>query len=123
MNYAIVDAGGKQYKVSKGSVVFVDSLQGDNKEVVLDKVLLYVNETDVQVGAPYLSNINIKATLLEHAKGEKIKVSHFKAKSNYRRTVGFRAHYSKITIEDIIEKSAKEISKKIENKEPKKTKE
>ena len=102
MEYAIVKTGGKQYKVSKGSILEIDRLnnQKDN-EVILDNVLLWVSQGEVKVGKPNLSGIKIKAKVVDHIKGEKIKVAKFKAKARYRRSVGFRSYLTRVEIKSI----------------------
>ena len=106
--YAIIQTGGKQYKVEKGSVLEIEKLSEKNGSVVFDKVLLFVDGDNVKVGKPHLSDVSVKAKILDTIKGEKIRVSKFKSKSKYRRTTGFRKIMSKVEIENIEEKTKKE---------------
>lgn len=102
MEYAVVKTGGKQYKVSKGSILEIDRLDRQKDDgVVLDNVLLWVSDGQVKIGKPNLSGIKIKAKIVDHIKGEKIKIAKFKAKARYRRSVGFRSYLTKIEIEAI----------------------
>ncbi|OGH09855.1 MAG: 50S ribosomal protein L21 [Candidatus Levybacteria bacterium RBG_16_35_6] len=120
MKYAVIQSGGKQYKVSEGDVIDVDKvlLKKDDK-ITFDKVLLAVIDTKIELGKPYLPGIKVTGKVLEQFKGEKIRVSKFKAKVRVRRVLGFRAHLSKIKIEKI--ESVKTTLKKA-SKSPKKVK-
>lgn len=102
MDYAVIEAGGKQYKINKGSVLDVSNL-GLNKDdsVTFDKVLLYVSEETVKIGKPYLSGITVTGKVLDTFKGKKIRVSKFKAKSRYRKVYGHRDFLTKVQIENI----------------------
>lgn len=102
MDYAVIQTGGKQYKVKKGSVINLDDLGKKPEEKIdFDKVLLYVNEDKVNIGLPYLSGVKVVAKVAENLKSEKILVAKFRAKSRYRRLAGFRKNFSKVVIEDI----------------------
>jgi len=103
MEYAVVKTGGKQYKVSKDNVVEVERLsfkQGDN--FFLEEVLLYVADGALKLGKPKLEGIKVKATVLEHFKGEKLRIAKFKAKAKYRRATGHRQYLTRIKILDIL---------------------
>lgn len=110
MEYAVIETGGKQYKVSPGSVITVERLN-DTKALSFDKVLLYVNGDDFSVGKPYLEGFSVSAKLLDEIRGEKIRVSRFKAKANYRRTTGHRQSLSKVEIEKIVKNATKSENK------------
>ncbi len=101
MQYAIIQTGGKQYKVSPGTILEVDRLKDAKESVSFDKVLLLVDGTDVKIGNPYLKDVVVNGKVLEEKKGEKIRVSKFLAKSRYRKTIGFRALLSKVEIKGI----------------------
>ncbi len=99
MDYAVIKTGGKQYRVSKDSVIEVERLglnPGENFTV--EDVLLYVKDGKSKIGKPRLTDMKIKATVLEHTKGEKLRISKFKAKSKYRRVTGYRQYLTKIKI-------------------------
>lgn len=101
MQYVIVSLGGKQYKVREGDVIEIDRIEAEkDTDIILDKVLLSVSDDEVKIGKPSLP-IKVKAIVLEHTKGEKIRVGKFKAKVRYRRATGFRPSFTKIRIEDI----------------------
>lgn len=99
MNYAIIANGGKQYKVTKGTVLELDRVQSEaGKEIVLGDVLLTADGDTVDVGTPFLKNVSVTAKVLDHTQGEKIRVSQFKAKARRRRTIGHRAQLTKVEI-------------------------
>jgi large subunit ribosomal protein L21 len=101
--YAVIETGGKQYRVEKGDVVFVEKLdvaEGDN--ISLDKVLLVSNEGNVSAGKPYVDGAKVEATVLEQGKAKKIVVFKYKAKKNYRKKQGHRQPFTKLKIENIV---------------------
>ncbi|MBF8378742.1 50S ribosomal protein L21 [Alicyclobacillus mali] len=100
--YAIVETGGKQYKVSQGDTIVVEKLDGEiGSEIVLDKVLLVQGEGQVQVGSPYLQGAKVVAKVVEHGRGKKIVVFKYKPKKNYHKKQGHRQPYTKLTVESI----------------------
>lgn len=100
MKYAIVKIKGQQYKVSEGDEILVDKLGTDKPDV---KILLVVNEKNVKIGKPEVKDAKIKIKILEaEEKGKKLYVQTFKAKSRYRRKIGFRPIYSRLLIEKIL---------------------
>ena len=100
--YAIIKTGGKQYRVQEGDSIFVEKLAADvDSEVVFDQVLAVVNDGDVKVGAPVVEGAKVTAKVLEQGKQKKIRLFKYKAKSNYRRRMGHRQPYTKVTIEKI----------------------
>ncbi len=100
--YAIVEIAGKQYKVEKDSIVNVDRLKEISGNITIDKVLLFSNDGDTQVGQPYISNVKVEAEILKEIKGNKVKGVKFKKRKNYTRTVGHRPVYSQLKINNLI---------------------
>ena len=103
MEYVIVKTGGKQYKVSKNSIIEVERLNfkpGENFS--LEEILLHVADGKVKLGKPKLNGVKVKATVLEHFKGDKLRIAKFKAKAKYRRVTGHRQYLTKIKIIDIL---------------------
>ena len=97
--YAVIETGGKQYKVQQGDVLFVEKLgleEGDS--VKFDKVLMVGKEDGLVVGAPYVEGAAVEATVVKNGKDRKIIVYKFKAKKNYRRKQGHRQPYTKVEI-------------------------
>ena len=102
MEYAIVKTGGKQYKVSKDTIFEVERLKfKEGENFTLDEVLLHVADGVSKIGKPTLAGVVVKATVLEHLKGDKLRISKFKAKSKYRRVTGHRQYLTKIKIKEI----------------------
>ena len=100
--YAIIEACGKQYKVTEGDVVFFEKLDSEEgKKVTFDKVILVSDDKKVQVGNPYVKGIKVEGKVVSHGKGKKILVFKYKAKKNYRRTQGHRQPYTKVEITNI----------------------
>lgn len=103
MEYAIVKTGGKQYKVSKDSVIEVERLSYKlGEKFSLEEVLLHVVDEKVQLGKPTVKGVAVKAEVLEHLKGDKLRIAKFKAKAKYRRVTGHRQYLTKIKILDIL---------------------
>ena len=93
--FAIIETGGKQYKVSEGDEIFIEKLDMEaNAEVVFDKVLM----AGPKVGSPYLEGATVKATVEKHGKGKKIIVYKYKSKKNYHKKQGHRQPYTKVKI-------------------------
>lgn len=102
MKYAVVKTGGKQYKVSEGSVIEVDKLPVEaGKAHVFSEILMVADGSDVQVGKPTLEGVTVTAKVLEQKQGDKIRVAKFKAKARYRKVMGFRAQLTKLEVEKI----------------------
>ena len=100
MKYAVVLAGGKQYKVSEGDILEIDKIAIQDS-YTFSQVLLYVDGDEKMVGTPALSGVVVTAGVLENKKGKKIRVAKFKAKARYRKVMGFRPSLTKIKIEKI----------------------
>ena len=97
--YAVIEACGKQYKVTKGDVVFFEKLEAEEgKKVTFDKVVLLSDEGKIEVGAPYIKGIKVEGKVVAHGKGKKIIVFKYKAKKNYKRKQGHRQPYTKVEI-------------------------
>ncbi|HHX65324.1 MAG TPA: 50S ribosomal protein L21 [Chloroflexi bacterium] len=100
--YAVVETGGKQYKVMVGQTVDVERLDANvGDRVELDRVLMVSDGEDVQVGRPVVENARIAATVLEHGRGKKVIVFKYRAKQRYRRKKGHRQEYTRLRIDEI----------------------
>ena len=100
--YAVIETGGKQYKVSEGDVVFVEKLdvaEGDAYE--FDQVLA-VSDGELTIGAPTVAGAKVKATVLAQTKGKKVIVYKYKRKSGYHKKNGHRQNYTKLKIDSIV---------------------
>ena len=101
MKYAVIKTGGKQYKVTEGTILEVEKLDSDGKIYVFDEVLLIVDGDNVQVGAPTVEGIKVYADVIAEVKGEKIEVFKYKSKSRYRKHTGHRQKYTRVKINGI----------------------
>ncbi|RLE00229.1 MAG: 50S ribosomal protein L21 [Aquificota bacterium] len=100
--FAIVETGGKQYRVASGDVIQVEKLPvEEGAQVELEKVLFLAQDDGVKVGAPYLEGARVKARVLRHGKGRKIIVMKFKKRKNYRRKRGHRQLFTELKITEI----------------------
>ena len=100
--YAVIETGGKQYRVQEGDTLFVEKLNGNEGDSVkFDKVLLVSNEGELEVGKPYVEGLAVEGKILEHGKARKIIVFKYKAKKDYRKKQGHRQPYTKIQIQKI----------------------
>ncbi len=101
--YAVVETGGKQYKVRAGDTVDVEKLAFDvGEKIELDRVLLVADGNEVQVGQPTVEGAKVLATVTDHLKGRKIIVFKYKPKERYRRKKGHRQSYTRLTIDEIV---------------------
>lgn len=97
--YAIIETGGKQYKVAAGDVVFIEKLDVEaESEVVFDKVIAVGGDDGIKVGAPYVDGAAVTAKVLKNGKGKKIYVMTYKPKKNEKRKLGHRQPYTKVEI-------------------------
>ena len=100
--FALIRVGGKQYRVSQGQELLVDRLAIEEGQSVEGVEVLMVGEGEnVQVGAPTVAGASVGATVVRHSKGPKIHVFKYKAKKNYRRRIGSRAHQTLLRINSI----------------------
>ena len=99
--YAIVDIQGQQFKVEKGSKLFVNRLENEEgSDVIFNKVFLIEDENNVEVGTPTL-NINVSAKVLQHCKDDKVLVFKKKRRKGYQKLNGHRQQLTEIEIQDI----------------------
>ncbi len=106
MKYAVIKTGGKQYKVSEGTVLQVEKLDSDGKTHVFEEVLLVVDGEKLDLGAPTVKDVKVFAEVVAEVKGEKIEVFKFKSKSRYRKHTGHRQKYTSVKITGIGAKPA-----------------
>ena len=101
--YAVIETGGKQYRVQEGDVVFVEKLNVEEGETInFDKLLLVSKEGELQAGKPYVEGVTVEGSVLEQGKAKKIIVFTYKAKKNSKRKLGHRQTYTKVKIEKIV---------------------
>jgi len=100
--YAVIRTGGKQYRVTPGQTIRLETLAGDPGSTIhLNEVLLVENDGKFQTGAPLLANAKVEGTVLEHDRAKKIIVFKKKRKKQYRRTNGHRQNYTAVRIDSI----------------------
>jgi large subunit ribosomal protein L21 len=101
--YAIIETGGKQYKVQAGDVLFIEKLSANvGDSVTFDRVLAVSKDGGLTTGSPLLSGATVTGKVEQHVKGEKVIVFKYKPKKNYKRKQGHRQPYTKVTIENIL---------------------
>ncbi|MFA6523981.1 MAG: 50S ribosomal protein L21 [Candidatus Paceibacterota bacterium] len=104
MEFAVIKTGGKQYKVSKGSVISIEKIKGEFKKgdkVSFDKVLLVDDGKDTTIGTPYITGAKVDAEITEIGRGRTILVMKYKQKSRYLRRNGHRQPYFQVKITSI----------------------
>lgn len=100
--YAIIQTGGKQYRVQEGDVLRVEKLQAEaGNTVEIDQVLAVANDGQLKVGTPVVEGAKAVLKVLEHGKAKKIIVYKYKPKKNYRKKQGHRQAFTKVVVEKI----------------------
>jgi large subunit ribosomal protein L21 len=100
--YAVIKSGGKQYRVESGAQVRVESLTADvGAAISFEEVLLVGNGDKVKVGAPLVSGAKVKATVVAHGRGEKLKIFKLRRRKHYQKTQGHRQNYTEVRIDEI----------------------
>ena len=106
--YAVVNTGGKQYKVRQGEILRVEKLPGDvGSPVTFDRVLMFADGEDVSIGQPVLDNVAVEGHIVEQGKAKKIIVFKYKRRKRYRRKQGHRQEFTAVQIDSITDKGAK----------------
>jgi large subunit ribosomal protein L21 len=99
--YAVIETGGKQYRVSPGDTIEVERLAGDvGSQVELGKVLAVMNDGSLSLGDA-VSGAKVTATITAHDRGDKVTVFKFKRKKQYKKTIGHRQHFTAVKIDGI----------------------
>jgi large subunit ribosomal protein L21 len=112
--YAIIETGGKQYKVIPGQTIDVERLDvAEGNTVELDRVLLISDNDKVTVGTPTVDGAKVIATSQGEGKGKKIIVFKYKPKVRYRKKTGHRQLYTKLTIDKIVEPEGSSVQKEV----------
>lgn len=102
--YAVIETGGKQYRVEPGDVLDIErlpELDDDATTIEFDRVLMVSGDDGIQTGRPVLDGATVKATLLSEVRGPKVRVFKMKRRKRYRRTNGHRQDYLRVQIDDI----------------------
>jgi len=100
--YAVIQTGGKQYKVQPGDTVYLEKLPGHaGDSVEFDEVLLVADDQQVAVGRPHVDGAKVTGQIVEHGRGDKLIVYKFKRRKNYRRKTGHRQAYTAVKISTV----------------------
>ncbi len=100
--YAVIKTGGKQYRVSAGDTLRIESVAGDvGSALVLDKVLAVGEGDKISVGKPLVNGASVKATIVAHGRGDKIRIFKMKRRKHYQKHQGHRQNYTEIRIDGI----------------------
>jgi len=101
--YAVVKTGGKQYRVVAGDKLKVEQIPADvGAEVILDQVLMVGEGDSVRLGQPMLAGATVKATVLAHGRGEKVKIFKMRRRKHYQKHQGHRQGYTELKIDAIV---------------------
>lgn len=100
--FAIIETGGKQYKITEGQALKVEKLpKPENGQIVFDKVLLLDDGKETKIGSPYLDGVSVSADFVEEGRGKKITVIHYKAKVRHKKVRGHRQAFTKVKVAKI----------------------
>ena len=100
--YAIIETGGKQYKVQEGDTLRIELLKEAPGETVgIDRVLTVVKDDKAMIGKPVVEGAKVVLKVLEHGKGEKVLIFKYKSKKKYRKTRGHRQPYTEVLVEKL----------------------
>ncbi|HFB97910.1 MAG TPA: 50S ribosomal protein L21 [Bryobacterales bacterium] len=101
--YAVVETGGKQYRVSPGDTIEVETLPGEpGSEIELGRVLAISNDDGELLTGDAVAGAKVKATIDGHGRAKKILVFKFKRKKQYKRTIGHRQNFTRVTVKEIV---------------------
>src|SRR3989442_15288431 len=101
MNYAIIELGGKQYRVEKGDSVVVDRLDAKEGATVTPRALMLRSGNKTVMEGAELDKVKVEAVVAEHLKGEKVRIFKYRPKKRYRRSAGHRSALMRLEIKDI----------------------
>ncbi|MCL2697691.1 MAG: 50S ribosomal protein L21 [Oscillospiraceae bacterium] len=99
--YAIIETGGKQYRVKENDELYIEKL-GTEGEIVFENVILVGKEDEIVVGTPYVKGASVKAAIIKNGRAKKITVFTYKPQKGQKRKLGHRQPYTKVKIEQII---------------------
>ncbi|HQY48110.1 MAG: 50S ribosomal protein L21 [Burkholderiales bacterium] len=102
--YAVIKAGGKQYRVAPGENIKIEQVQADvGATIVLDQVLMVADGEAVKVGTPTVAGAKVSATVVAHGRGPKIRIFKMRRRKHYQKTQGHRQNYTEIRVDAINE--------------------
>ncbi len=101
--YAVIETGGKQYRVAPGQTIEVDTITGDiGADVEFDRVLAISNDSNELVLGDGLKTARVRGKIAAHGRGDKILVFKFKRKKQYKRTIGHRQNFTRVEVQEIL---------------------
>ena len=100
--YAVINTGGKQYKVAAGEKIKVEQIAADvGQEVVIDQVLAIGQGADLKVGSPLVAGASVKATVVAHGKHDKVRIFKLRRRKHYKKSQGHRQGYTELQIDAV----------------------
>lgn len=99
--FAVIETGGKQYKVQYGDVIYIEKLEAAENETVEFPVVAVSDENGTKIGTPYVEGATVTGKIVKNGKGKKITVFTYKPKKNAKRKMGHRQPYTKVQIEAV----------------------
>jgi large subunit ribosomal protein L21 len=100
--YAVIKSGGKQYRVASGDKLRVESIVADvGAQLAFSDVLLVANDGDIKIGTPLVSGASVKATVLNHGRGDKVRIFKMRRRKHYQKHQGHRQNYTEVRIDSI----------------------
>jgi large subunit ribosomal protein L21 len=100
--YAVIESGGKQYRVAAGNIIKIEKLATEPNAVVLfDKVLLLADGEDIKVGTPYLEDVTINGKVLSQGRHKKVNILKFKRRKHHMKQMGHRQDYTEVKITEV----------------------
>jgi large subunit ribosomal protein L21 len=100
--YAVIKTGGKQYRVASGAKLKVEQIAAEvGSEIVLDQVLMFADGDNVSLGNPLVNGASVKAKVVAHGRGDKVRIFKMRRRKHYRKSQGHRQNYTEIEILDI----------------------
>ena len=99
--YAVIQTGGKQYKVTNDEVIFIEKLDAEAQDTVTFDVVAVGTDDSIKVGTPFVEGAKVTATVIEQGKDKKIYVMKYKSKKNEKKKIGHRQPYTKVEITKI----------------------
>jgi large subunit ribosomal protein L21 len=102
--YAVIKSGGKQYRVEQGAQLRVESLEGEvGAAISFGEVLLVGSGDDIKVGAPLVKGAQVKATVVSHGRGDKVRIFKLRRRKHFQKSQGHRQNYTEVRIDDIVQ--------------------
>lgn len=100
--YAVIQTGGKQYRVEKGTTLKIEKLElGIGDSIEFDNVLMIKSDDEVKIGQPYVDNSKITATVIAQGRHKKVKIIKFKRRKHHMKQMGHRQYYTEVQITEI----------------------